>query len=376
MLQDLQVVWTDLARELGERFEARAGKYDENDAFVEANYADLKEHRFFAALVPTELGGEGATYTEMCHALRILAQHCPSTALAQSMHQHLVAANVWKLRRGQNTETLLRKVADQQIVLVSTGGRDWLESSGKVTRVEGGFLVSAFKAFSSQSAVGDLLMTSAPYEDPERGWQVLHFGVPFVTEGLQVLDDWKALGMRSTGSHTVTLDEVFVPEAAISLRRPRGEFHPSFNIVTAVAITAVMGVYLGIAQKGAKIAIDGARRQKSLKPHIPAALGEMHNALSMAELAWNDMLWINDDYGFEAVDAVGQDISTRKVIVTNACIQTVTLAMEIVGGIGFSREFGLEKLFRDVQAAKYHPYPEKEQQAYRGAYLLRSGEEE
>ncbi len=375
MHQKLQIIWTDRARELGEVFENRATDYDQSDEFVGANYADLKEHRFFAALVPSELGGEGVSYTEMCHVLRILGQHCPSTALAHSMHQHLVAANVWKFRRGQDVEALLRKVAVDQPVLVSTGGRDWLESNGEMTRVEGGFRVSAFKAFASQSAVGDLLVTSAPYEDPELGWQVLHFGVPFSAEGLHVLNDWKALGMRSTGSHTVKLDQVFVSDSAISVRRPQGTFHPSFNVVTAVAITAVMSVYLGVAQKAAKIAIRGARRQKTLKPHIPSALGEMHNELSMAELAWNDMLRINDDYGFDAVDSVGQDISTRKVIMTNACIRTVTSALEIVGGQGFSRDFGLEKLFRDVQAAKYHPYPEKEQHTFRGEYLLRSKEQ-
>lgn len=372
MRTQMEIVWTDLARELGETFALRASKRDRDDAFVADNYMDLKEHRFFAALVPTELGGEGVGFAEMCEILRILGAACPSTALAFSMHTHLVAANVWKYRRGQNVSAMLGRVATEQPVLVSTGGRDWLESNGTATRVDGGFRVTATKAFASQAAVGELLVTTAPYEDPAQGWRVLHFVVPFTAEGLAVLNDWKSHGMCNTGSHTVRLHNVFIPDSAIAMNRPRDGFHPSYNVVCAVALPAIMSVYLGIAQKAASIAIEGARRQKSLKPHIPAALGEMHNQLTAAELAVKDMIRINDEYAFEAVDAVGQDVVTRKVLATNACIATVTKAMEIVGGVGFFRDFGLERLFRDVQAAKYHPYPEMEQHAFRGDFLLRS----
>jgi alkylation response protein AidB-like acyl-CoA dehydrogenase len=57
--------------------------------------------------------------------------------------------------------------------------------------------------------------------------------------------------------------------------------------------------------------------------------------------------------------------------VANGTIRVVTKAMEIVGGEGFYREFGLERLFRDVQAARYHPLPENNQVKFSGEYLLR-----
>ena len=60
-------------------------------------------------------------------------------------------------------------------VLVSTGGRDWLESNGIMKRVEGGYLVSARKAFASGSQAGNIFVSSAPYDDPEEGPLVLHF---------------------------------------------------------------------------------------------------------------------------------------------------------------------------------------------------------
>ncbi|MGH3919316.1 MAG: acyl-CoA dehydrogenase family protein, partial [Pseudonocardiaceae bacterium] len=109
--------WGALAQEVGPAFAARAADHDERDAFVTENYAELKARRFFSAGVPVELGGGGASHSELCAMLRELARHCGSTALALSMHTHLLATTVWRWRQGQPVEPLLRRVAQEQIVL-------------------------------------------------------------------------------------------------------------------------------------------------------------------------------------------------------------------------------------------------------------------
>jgi alkylation response protein AidB-like acyl-CoA dehydrogenase len=358
--------WVEVAHSLGEEFAGRAEAHDESDTFVSDNYAALKERRVFSAAIPEELGGGGASYREVSDLLRTLAQYCGSTALALSMHQHLIAATIWKHRRGQGGEAMLKNVAEKQIVLVSTGAGDWLESNGSATKTEGGYLVSAHKHFASQSAVGDMLVTSAPLMD-----EVLHFVVPMNAQGVTVLNDWRALGMRGTGSHTVKLENVFIPDAAIALRRPRGAYHPVWNVVLTVAMPLIMSVYVGIAEKAAGLTIGRIRRKKTAKPHVPNLIGEMNNDLVAAEIQLNDMLRIANNLDFEAVDQNGHDILTRKTNVTNAVIRVVTKAMEIVGGEGFYRGFGLERLFRDVQAARYHPLAESDQVKFSGEYLLR-----
>jgi len=362
--------WLELIHELGSDFEKRAAEHDEDDSFVSENYAALKEHGFFGAMVPKEFGGGGVSHSAMCEMLRALAQYCGSTALAHSMHQHLVATALWKFNHGQGGEPMLRNIAARQLVLVSTGARDWLESNGEAVQTDGGYRVKAMKAFASQSVVGDMLVTSAPYHDPAAGWQVLHFSIPMNADGVTVLNDWRTLGMRATGSHTVRLEGVFIPESSIVLRRPRSQFHPVFNVVVAVAMPLVMSVYVGIAQKAAHLALDSAKAQKHPKPHLAGAIGAMMNELTSAELHWQDMIRITNDLDFEPTNRVGQDILSRKTNAVNACIGIVTKAMEIVGGQGFYRSFGLERLFRDVQGAKYHPLPQADQQQSFGEYLL------
>lgn len=362
--------WIDLIHDIGDDFESRAEKSDRNEIFVTENYIALKEHGFLSASIPEELGGAGVPHSEMCDILRTIAQYCGSTALALSMHQHLLSATIWKYKQGQGGEAMLKNVVDKQLVLVSTGARDWLESNGEMKKTDNGYLITAVKHFASQSSLGDVLVTSAPFYHEEFGWQVLHFPVPFKTEGVKVLDNWSTLGMRGTGSHSVELKSVFVPEASITLRRPKGEFHPFWNVVLTVAMPLIISVYVGLAQKAAKIAISSVNNQMKHKSYIPALVGAMHNELTNAELNLKDMIRITNDYDFKAVDQNGQDILVRKTNTANACISVVKKAMEIVGGKGFYRGFGLERIFRDMQAVHYHPLQEKEQQQFTGEFIL------
>jgi AraC-like DNA-binding protein len=135
-------------------------------------------------------------------------------------------------------------------------------------------------------------------------------------------------------------------------------YHPVWNVVLSVAMPLIMSVYVGVAQKAAS-------------PGVTAVLGEMNNDLVAAEVQLKDMLRIANDLDFEAVDQNGHDILARKTNVANAAIRVVTRAMEAVGGEGFYRGFGLERLFRDIQGARYHPLPEHEQVRFSGEYLLR-----
>jgi|GEM_PF-128762 len=364
-------IFIALAHDLGKTFEERASAYDQNDQFVDQNYEALKEHRIFAALIPQQFGGLGQSHSDVANFLRVLAQYCGSTALALSMHQHLVGVNVWKSRHGKGGEAVLQRVAKEQIVLVSTGARDWLDSNGEMKKVKGGYILNAYKAFASQSIVGDVFVTSAPFQDPEKGPVVLHFPVPANADGVTVKDSWYTLGMRSTGSHGVEFKDVFVPESAIALARPQGQPHMVYNLVLTVAMPLIMAVYTGIAEAAAQKAFSTAKAKKQSATYLPQLIGEMNNLLINSRVLYEDMLRMCNDFDFAPSSTGVHGVLSRKVVLTKSVIGTVEKAMEIVGGQGFFRSYGLEKLFRDIQASHYHPLPEKEQQQFTGCFLLK-----
>ncbi len=357
--------WKDLTHELGQKFAERAAQVDKSGEFVDENYAELKANRFFSAMIPEEFGGGGISHREMGEIIKTIATYCGSTALAFSMHQHLVAAAVWKYKTKGVGAEMLQKVAVNQLVLISTGARDWLDSNGEMKKVDGGYLLSGKKHFASQSIGGDIAVTSAPYLD-----EVLHFAVPMTAKGVTVLDDWHVMGMRATGSHTILFDEVFIPEASISVKRPKGEFHMVWNVVLTVALPLIMSAYVGIAEQAKEIALTIGRKYQRNQPHMPYMIGKMNNTLLSAQTQWEAMFSLANNFDFSPSAIQTSDILSFKTNIADATIQTVTEAMEAIGGQSFYTKNTLERLFRDVQAAQFHPLPKWDQHAFSGKILL------
>ena len=360
--------WVALAHALGPRFDERAAAHDANDTFVTTNYAELKEHRVFSAGVPSELGGGGASHAELSEMLRTFAHYCSSTALALSMHTHLVATAAWRWRHEDApVEPLLRRVAAEQLVLVSTGASDFLPGSGTARKVDGGYLVTARKIFGSGSPAGSLLMTMAIHDDPKDGPTVLHIAVPLEATGVKILDNWRTLGMRATGSNDIVLESVFVPDAAVGARRKPGVWSPVFYVICTIAFPLVFSVYVGIAESARRLALREAAK-KAKDPSVQTLVGEMENELATARMALRHMI------DAAATSSIGAETTNEvligRTLAGQAAIRTVAKAMEVVGGASFFRALGLERLFRDVQGARFHPLQEKPQVIYSGRLAL------
>lgn len=363
--------WVALADKVGLEIAATTARHDEEDSFVEEGFRALREAGFFKALVPAELGGLGADYRDVCNAIRRLGTYCGSTALAFSMHSHLVAVPAWRWRHEKApVEGMLKRVAAENLILISSGGSDWLPSNGRAVKVEGGFRVSAKKVFSSGCQMGDLLVTSAIHDDPENGPTVLHFAVPFKAEGVRRLDTWRVLGMRGTGSHDVVLEDVFVPDAAIVARREPGRWHMLFHHIFALAFPLVYSAYVGVAEGARERALEIARA-KPRTPALTIAAGRLENTFMKAEMALDRMITIAERE--TAGPARTSRAAIAHTITAEAAIETVERAMELVGGASFYRDLGLERAFRDVQGARFHPLQEVPQLELTGRLALGMG---
>ena len=350
---------------VGEEIATCGTAADANEQFAHRSYELFKEHKLFSALVPEEFGGRGVGYAGMCDFLRQLAAYHPSSALSLSMHSHIVAANVYNHLHGKPGQALLEKVGASELALVSTGAGDWLASNGELSKVEGGYRLNGAKHFASGSVGGDVLVTSAPYNDPDEGWQVFHFPVPLKSEGVSILDNWHPLGMKGTGSNSVKLDNVFIPEATVAVKRPRGDFHLMWATILPVALPLIMSVYRGVAETAQARA--KALCRDSNDPVTPYILGEMENALTTAQLAVDDMIRIVDDFRFTPSLETVNSIVQRKTIAAEACKTCVAKALEASGGRGFMQAGGIESLFRDVMASHFHPLQEKRQLLFTGS---------
>ncbi len=360
--------WTELANELGRSFADRAATHDDNDTFVAENYADLRTHKVLAAGVPVELGGAGAGIEELAGFHRTLAHHCSSTALALSMHTHLVATAAWRWRNQKApVDGLLKRVAAEDLVLVSTGGADWIDGSGKAVKVEGGYRVTARKIFCSGGPAGALMLTTAIVEDPAEGPTVLQIAVPMSAQGVKIQDNWKTIGMRGTGSHDIVLEDVFVPDSAVALRRPSGKWHPLIHTVAMCALPIFNAVYVGVAEAARDLALETAKRKRDDRL-VQALAGEMENELTMTQLALARLIHL------ATTAKPGPETSVEamccRALLGRGARATVDKAMELAGGGSFFRAARLERLFRDVQGVRFHPLQDKLQTALAGRHAL------
>lgn len=357
-----------IAQGLSGQIAAGAARADAEDQFVAENYAALKAAGLVEAAVPQELGGGGAEVRDLCGMLRVLGRACGSTALAFSMHTHQVAIPAWRWRHQKiaAVEPLLKRIAADRIVLLSSGGSDWLNGSGTARKVEGGYRVSGRKIFTSGAAAGNVFMTGAVLEEGGEKY-VLHFGAPMAAAEVTILDTWHTLGMRGTGSHDVMLDEVFIPDAGVALKRKAGEWHPLFHVIGMIAHPLIYAAYLGVADNACRIALDLAKK-RPVSHDLRAMAGRMMTELHGAEVAHEAMLAVSDRNAPSA-EAVNETMM-GKILAADHMTRAVELALELASGAGFYRSAGLERCFRDIQGARFHAMQRGPQAQYAGAMAL------
>jgi acyl-CoA dehydrogenase len=347
------------------RFAARAAEHDESDTFVADNYAALASARLMSAAVPVELGGDGLELPELSRLMRAIARACGSTGLAYAMHTHVTAMLAWRWRHQKApVDAVLARIAKEQIVIISSGGSDWLESSGTAHKVEGGFAIDATKGFASGVPAGTLINTSAVYDDPQTGPTVLHFMVPLSAKEVTIEPSWRAMGMRATGSHQVHIKGFVVPEGAVSLRRPRGRWHPLFDVIMMVALPIIYSAYYGVAEAAHDAALATARRRPAT-PLLVDLVGAIETEMAGARMALDDMMG-----GREPSRETSNRVFLARANLVRCLLASADKALEIANGAGYLRANPIERHFRELQAARFHPGQPYMQREFAGRLAL------
>ncbi len=359
----------DAVRRIGPVLQEHADRHDRDGTFVTESYDALRDAGLLAIGVPIELGGDGASIGDVAAVQRELAHWCGSTALASSMHQHVVAFTAWRYRRGlPGAEATLRRVADEGIVLVSTGGGDFTHPSGTAVRTEGGYLVSGRKRFASQSPVGAAMATMFTYDDSERGRRVLNLSIPMGSTGVALDDTWDALGMRGTGSGDIVLHDVFVADDRVLADRPHGVIDPPLQVILTIAMPIIAAVYLGVAEAASAAAV-ASLEGKPTDALVQRQVGEMVHRLRVASWALDGAVAeIGPDPSPSAELALAALTAKREVALAGAAVCDSALA--IAGGSAFFRGSTIERCVRDIRAAMFHPLTPERTLVYGGRLAL------
>ncbi|HEY4668362.1 MAG TPA: acyl-CoA dehydrogenase family protein [Tepidiformaceae bacterium] len=363
----------DIVEEVGPTLAAHAATHDVDGTFVSESFAALKAAGFLSAGVPKELGGLGAGLRELTFAHHDLARFCGSTSLASSMHTHSVATLAWRYRHGAPTEKTLRRIADEGLVLISTGGSDHVRPTGIARRVEGGYSVSGRKIFASQSPVGSIMATWAVTEDEPK--EILGVSIPMSAPGVHVLDTWDSHGMRGTGSNDVLLEDVFVSDAQVGAHRPLNRIDPLIRIAFINGITIITGVYLGLVQAARDEALRVVSQASRSDPQRHYLAGRVDHEHAVARLAFEAALnRLGDDP--ESTFENFLTVQHAKRAVAEHGRNAIEAAMALAGGQSFYRSCPLERIARDFRGITHHPLTPEAMLFYAGRVALGGDPEE
>ena len=350
-----------VAEQLAEEFRCTAAEYDRTGEFPSANYARMKETGYLRAPVPVQLGGLGAGLADMARAQQALARGCGSTALAVNMHLFQVGTTVDAWRNKMPVEPLLKRIVDEGIVIASNGAEsivagDWTTATTAEKR-NGEYIVNGRKFFCSQAPGMDILRFFA--RDTETG-ELLVVGASVNALGLKVVETWDTTGMRATASHDIVIDDLHVPETAIGARLPAGAptRTPAIANIGRWFLMLASSVYLGIAEEARAEAykaigggINSANRDEVLTNML---IGQMEAEFLTARSIRDQAAMELDTPPSDPQAGLALAILCKETVTSHA-IATVEKAVEIAGGRAYFRKSPLERLARDVRAARFHP---------------------
>jgi alkylation response protein AidB-like acyl-CoA dehydrogenase len=364
-----------LAEHLAVDFASRAATHDREASYPFASIEALKRAGYFAAPIPAELGGMGVTSVhDVLVAATRLARGDASVTIGVNMHMAVLRNIVrrWEIavatrneRRAAAFRATLREVARDGAVIataISEPGQDLTRPATTATPTASGWRIDGRKIFCTMSPAATVLYTAVTFVD-ERGAERYGYArVPSGTPGVLIHDDWDALGMRASGSHSITFDGVELPRSALAGGFPTGSVLPYIEAnLTAGLFHA--SASLGIAEAAQIKAADGLRardadaRGRMLLAESAVELSAARGALARAA-ALIDEHYANEpelDTG-ERLTAIFAEAQAAKTYVCDAGVRVVDRALALSGGAGYLNGHPLARAYRDVRAGAFmHP---------------------
>ena len=384
-----------IAEELSEELAVRAAEHDRDRTYPFEAIAALKAAGYFAAPVPVELGGLGVSSAhDLVVASSRLARGDASVAIGVNMHlvavlnmerRRQVAVAAGAERRARGFTSSLEQIAHDGVVLaaaISEPGQDLTRPGTRATRTASGWRIDGRKMFCTMSPAATDLYVAVSYADDEGTERYAYAMVPTDTPGVVVNDDWDALGMRASGSNSVSLEGVELPESGVRGGFRAGDPLPYMerNLVAGLFHAAAS---LGIAESADAIARRGlaGRINGDARPRIQVAdnavdLAASRGVLSRAAALIDDHRAANpaSDGSSEELGALFAEAQAAKAFVNEAAARIVDRALALSGGAGYVNGSPLARAYRDVKAGSFmHPLGANRAYDYLGHVAL--GEE-
>lgn len=349
------------AREIATRVLAPSASQNDKAAQFSVQAIDsLAESGLLGLLLPVDLGGSGLGPRTFAAVTATLAEADASVAMVYLMHT-LGTATIFAARPSAQPALMpiLKDVAAGRhlstLAFSEAGSRShfWAPVS-RAHRNGDGVRISAKKSFVTSAGHAHSYVVSALAPEGTGPTDSTLYLVSANTRGLSVAGPWDGLGLRANASAPITLEDCEVPYA-FQLTDDGAGFPAMLNVVLPLFNLGSAAVALGLCR--AAVTATASHLKNAKFEHLGQSLGESLPTLR-AQLATMQI----DTDGLEArlndlVDHLERPRETTmlrvlesKAAAGDVAISVTSTAMRICGGAAFSKQLGIERLFRDAHA--------------------------
>ncbi len=383
-------------------FATRAAAHDRDGSFPFENIEAMQKSGCMAVPVPAAFGGLGVeSVLDMMIGMSRLGRGDASTAIASNMHI-AVAGAMTRLHRAAiaNGETdraallagLLGAIGAAQVVTCfpsTEPGTDISSPFTEATPVDGGFHLNGLKIFGTLSPVAQLFLPNVRIARGDGSYRIATAIVPRGTPGMTINDDWDALGMRSSGSNSITFKDCFVaPGGLFDQPDEWGVLATGFLELALFGNLALVSVFLGVAEQARDLAVAALTSRKKgkagkmLAERIPIQqiIGEIEIEIASMRAIIERTGHVADAYFAQYLPgqapvaeahAVFKEFQAMKWVVNHGAIRVVDHAMTACGGNAYTSGNALSRLYRDVRAGPFmQPFAPYEALEYVGKIAL------
>ena len=312
----------------------------------------LFDNGFMGVEVPETHSGAGASFTAACLVVEEFARVDPSVSVMVDIHNTLAnnAMAMWGSNALQNEWLPRLATTDLASFCLSEAGSgsDAFALRTTARRVGDDYVLDGEKLWISNSAEAGVFYVFANAA-PELGHRgITCFIVPRGTPGLVVGKKEDKLGIRASSTCPVRLEGVKVPASSVL-----GEVGKGYRYAIEILNEGRIGIgaqMVGLAQGALDLTLPYVHERKQFGSRVADFQAVQHQLAQLAtEVEAARLLVFNAARSKEAGLNVVKEAAMAKLFASQVAERAASRAVELLGGVGFTREYGVEKLYRDAK---------------------------
>lgn len=344
----------DAAREFArEQIEPGAMERDHQAEFPAEIIQQLGEMGFMGMCVPEAYGGAGLDTLSYLLALEEIAYVDASVAVTMSVNNSVACAPILAFGTEAQKQKYLKPLASGEclggfMLTEPDAGSDAAALKTKATKVDGGWKLNGSKAWITNGGIARYYVVMA-ITHPEKGKKgISAFVLDAEQSGVVMSKPEEKMGLRSSKTVMVTLEDAFVADDDM-LGKPGDGLKVAFGGLDGGRI-GIAAQALGIMQRALDESIKYAKARVAFgkplgdQPAIQTYLAEMEARVQASRLLIHKAASLKD-----AGQPCTREAATAKLFATESAVWVCDRAVQIHGGYGYSREYVVERLYRDVR---------------------------